>query len=61
MQVEQEEEESMSLRLTRVEIGILVACMNEACNGLDIDFPTRTGYSREEARLLMDQLSPFSL
>jgi len=59
MKLVRQEDGNLTVDLTRAEVGLIVACMNEAINGLDIDFPIRTGYARDKARMLMRELVPF--
>ncbi len=54
-----EARETRVLELTEDELLIINGCLNEVCNGLDIEdweFPTRIGLGREEARELLKKI-----
>jgi hypothetical protein len=51
--------DSATLRLSRDELAIIHAALNEVGNGSDIadfEFPTRVGYERDQVRGLLDQI-----
>ena len=49
-----------NLELTRDELGLINNALNEICNGVhidDIDFTTRLGGSKDEARDLLSRIA----
>ncbi|MBE9042407.1 hypothetical protein IQ235_16670 [Oscillatoriales cyanobacterium LEGE 11467] len=53
--------ESIELNLSKLELGILHSCLNEVCYGFKLaDFELKIGASREEVRLIFEQVIPIS-
>ncbi|MEK7693107.1 MAG: hypothetical protein AAB349_02860, partial [Chloroflexota bacterium] len=55
--------DNVTLRVERDELALLVAALNEVCNGVhigDAEFETRLGFTRAEARELLARLSDVS-
>lgn len=51
--------QSVTILLTEDELALLNNALNELCHGIRIDddeFRIRTGFSRDEARALLDRL-----
>ena len=48
------------IQLTKEELGLIGNAINEVCNGVHIpdwEFQTRLGHTKDEARVLLDQIT----